>query len=318
MPTGHEPTTTTAAVEKAIRLAQEAVQLDEAGDLDEAIRKYQESIELIKLGLQVQHEDEMVDNTVLHKYSKLYSDRIQEIRRSMVPYDTPARLVSASAAGDVSGSAAAFTFDDTDVKTAKPPPPPPVGVNEWQRPFWLMRILLTSITQGGFLTTDGSVFVPRRVWLQRGARFTAMAAKVDCAQCLTTEFDRLCEGDYRRPAVLLKELEKLSDTLDALQARSPSPEHACSPHARLPTGALPSNCAHASYQSAGRPIGRIRWRGCCPLSPNLGMATLASRVMRWASWLSGSKGWLRHSIRRLPGLVPCLPNVTIRLNTWQR
>ena len=44
---------------------------------------------------------------------------------------------------------------------------------------------------GGYLTPDRRVFIPRRVWLQKGARFVAMAAKTDCAQCLIAEFARV-------------------------------------------------------------------------------------------------------------------------------
>ena len=61
--------TTAQSVERAIQLAQEAVKSDEAGDLDEAIRLYTQSVELINHGLQ----DKTVDNTVLSKYKDLYA-----------------------------------------------------------------------------------------------------------------------------------------------------------------------------------------------------------------------------------------------------
>ena len=76
--------TTAQAVEKAIKLAQDAVKEDESGNIEEAITMYQESVALIKLGLQVQSKNEMVDTTVLHKYSQLYSERIAELERSLV------------------------------------------------------------------------------------------------------------------------------------------------------------------------------------------------------------------------------------------
>ena len=61
------------AVEEAIRIAQDAVRADEAGDFDEAVELYTRAVDLIKRGLQIQREDESVDNTVLHRYAKLYS-----------------------------------------------------------------------------------------------------------------------------------------------------------------------------------------------------------------------------------------------------
>ena len=76
--------TTAQAVEKAIRIAQDAVKADEAGTLEEAIALYTQSVDLISLGLQNQSASEEVDNTVLHKYKKLYADRIDELRHSLL------------------------------------------------------------------------------------------------------------------------------------------------------------------------------------------------------------------------------------------
>ena len=231
----------TQSVERAIQLAQEAVKADEAGDIEEAVRLYLQSVGLIKEVLYAQRDEEVVDSTVLEKYSQLYTERITELSRSLLD-DQPhssyaassgvsgdtARSASnpggacASAAGagattTASAVASIFTFDDSEIEGATPPRPAPAGPEEWRRPFWLMRILRTTMMQGGYLSSDGRIFVPRRVWVQKGARFTAMAAKADCAQCLVTEFGRAKTTDYYRPEAVLKELDKLSDTLDALQ-----------------------------------------------------------------------------------------------------
>jgi len=205
------------AVERAIRLAQDAVKADEAGDLEAAIAMYRESVELIKLGLQVQREVEEVDNTVLHKYSKLYSDRIAELSLSIGPPEPPPRAPAISVDSGAGSSSTSFAFEDAELKSAVPPGPAPSGADEWRRPFWLMRILRASMQSGGYLSADSRVFVPRRVWVQKGARFTAMAAKLECAQCLIAELTRMRTVDHRQPAPLLRELEKFGDTLDALQ-----------------------------------------------------------------------------------------------------
>jgi hypothetical protein len=111
-----------------------------------------------------------------------------------------------------------FTFDDSELDRAQPPGPMPHGADEWRRPFWLMRTLKGSMQHGGYLTPDARVYVPRRVWMQRGARFTGMAAKLECAQCLLTEFTRAHEVDYRQREVLQVELDRLCETFDAVQA----------------------------------------------------------------------------------------------------
>ena len=225
--------TTAQAVEKAIRLAQEAVKFDESGELDEAIRLYSQSVDLIEQGLAMQREEEVVDNTVLHKYSKLYSDRIAELRQ-VATADASAASAAGGAAGSSGGggaaggaaasgtSSGAFAFDDDveAIRAAKPPAPAPTGADEWRRPFWLMRILLTSMQHGGYMSPDARVFVPRKVWLQKGGRFAAMTAKLDCAQCLVAELGKVQAAvkDFKQPAQVTPELDRLNETLDALQA----------------------------------------------------------------------------------------------------
>ena len=233
------------AVEKAIKLAQDAVREDEAGNIEEAITLYQTSVDLIKLGLQVQRETEVVDISVLHKYMQLYNDRIAELSRSLiedeplpmdfgeVPAASPLPL-NAGASGPAGGSSSAaekgvFSYEDADLNAAKPPLPPPAGKDEWRRPFWFMRILRNSMEHGGFLTPDGRVFVPRRLWVQKGARFTAMAAKLECAQCLLAELRRVSAVDYKQPAVLSKEL---AEPFEAAPLRPDVVGGACRTHLR--------------------------------------------------------------------------------------
>jgi len=213
---------TAEAVERAIRLAQEAVKSDESGDLEEAVRLYTQSVELIKLGLGMQREEEVVDNTVLHKYSKLYSDRITELKRTIeiaaAEAPTPAALGVGGATA--AGSSTGFLYDDDAdaIRTAAPPGAAPSGADEWRRPFWLMRILRTSMQHGSYMSPDARVFVPRRVWLQKGGRFAAMSAKLDCAQCLVAELQKVrAVPDFQQATPVGKELERFCETLDALQ-----------------------------------------------------------------------------------------------------
>ena len=229
--------TTAQAVEKAIRIAQDAVKADEAGTLEEAIALYTQSVDLISLGLQNQSASEEVDNTVLHKYKKLYADRIDELHRSLLadaaaesaaaatdglPPNSPSDFVpgapaSATDWANGGGAGSSFSFDEVELKGALPPEPAPSGADEWRRPFWLMRVLKTSMQSGGYLTPDGRVFVPSRIWVQKGARFIGLAAKIECCQLLVSELQRAASVDFRSAPALQKELERLDETLDALQ-----------------------------------------------------------------------------------------------------
>ena len=157
------------AVEEAISIAQDAVRADEAGDFDEAVELYMRAVELIKRGLQIQREDESVDNTVLHRYAKLYSDRI-----AVLAEHSRGKGGGPSSSGAAGSSGSAFSFDDEEIAGAHAPGPAPT--EEWRRPFWLMRILHTSMSRGGFLSPDRRVYVAKRVWLQKGARFIALQA----------------------------------------------------------------------------------------------------------------------------------------------
>ena len=176
-------------------------------------------------GLQVQSAPEVVDNTVLHKYSRLYNERIDELRRSLAEEGDAAAGTAAQAPPPSASTASAsggqgssfFTFDDADVKGATPPAPAPTGADEWRRPFWLMRILRQSMLHGGYLTPDGTIFVPRRVWMQKGARFTALAAKTECATCLIAELQRSGGVDFRSVAALQEEVDRLCVSMDDVQ-----------------------------------------------------------------------------------------------------
>ena len=89
------------------------------------------------------------------------------------------------------------------------PAPGPSPTEEWRRPFWLMRILHTSMSRGGFLSPDRRVYVPKRVWLQKGARFIALQAKLECAEVLVTELRRVAAAELAQPKLVGKELSSL-------------------------------------------------------------------------------------------------------------
>ena len=190
------------AVEEAIRIAQDAVRADEAGDFDEAVELYTRAVDLIKRGLQIQREDESVDNTVLHRYAKLYSDRI-----AVLSEHSRGKAGGPSSAGAAGGSGSAFSFDEEEIAAAPAPGPSPT--EEWRCHFWLMRILHTSMSRGGFLSPDRRVYVPKRVWLQKGARFIALQAKLECAEVLVTELRRVAGAELAQPKLVGKELSSL-------------------------------------------------------------------------------------------------------------
>ena len=59
--------------------------------------------------------------------------------------------------------------------------------------------------------------MPRRVWLQKGARFVALGAKLECAECLVNELRRLCAVDRSNSQLVLRELQASCEMLGTLQ-----------------------------------------------------------------------------------------------------
>ena len=152
--------TTGQAVERAIKIAQDAVTQDELGNVQEAIALYTASVKLIKRGLQIQREEELVDTTVLHKYAKLYNDRIAELQRSlMTQVGPPGNLGVSPGRNSIqehseSNTSAYFAFEDYELNSAEKPGVAPTGAEEWRRPFWLMRSLRASMERGAYLSPD--------------------------------------------------------------------------------------------------------------------------------------------------------------------
>ena len=305
---------TAQSVERAIQLAQEAVKSDEAGDLDEAIRLYTQSVELIKHGLQ----DKTVDNTVLSKYKDLYSDRIAELRHSLESAATPAPTTGGTASGAgaaVAESTTAFVFDDDAeaIKAAKPPAPCPTGAEEWRRPFWLMGILRTSMLQGGYMSSDARVFVPRRVWVQKGSKLAARDAKLECAQCLVVELQKVrTVFDFRQVPLVSKELERLGETMDTLQTSLARvlpfvPDLRCS---TASTGGVSISMLTQSFKGLAKTLDKTAARlGAMPSkasNPSEYVMALVS-VFEHAAFL---EHWLEHYVK----LVPEQPHVLEKLH----
>lgn len=203
-------------IDEAIQIAQEAVRADENGDIALAIEKYQRSLAFIQLGLQIKREDETVDNTVLQRYYHLYAERVAMLQQQTSTTDASSRQSKTDVAGcSLSGPQQLFMLDQAEIAQAQPPGPVPT--EEWRRAFWLMAILRASMTRGGFLSLDRSVYIPRRVWLQKGAKFTAFASKLDCAECLVNELRAVCATESQQPQMVGRALGSLVETMDSLQ-----------------------------------------------------------------------------------------------------
>jgi hypothetical protein len=226
---------------RAVLVAQLAVQDDEGGR-PRALSRYRRSIALI--AQQLVREADPARRDSLLKFAGLYQARAIDLaaayglaaasadRADLTHSEVCAELIGRpepsppprSSHGD--GDLLRAALADSPSARRPPPPPPPAadgtgGPGEaWRRTYWLLDALRGSIAGGGYLTADGSLFVPAAVWLQRGARLAALPAK-------SAALDELCEhtaslrglvgGDDGE--LLLRELASYCEVLDALQDR---------------------------------------------------------------------------------------------------
>eukprot|EP00966_Prymnesium_polylepis_P300324 6940187-Prymnesium_polylepis.1 len=151
-------------VEEAIARAQDAVNFDTNGEFERAIELYKISVDLIKRAMQKQRGDEGIDSGVLQRYLQLYSDRISKLQEHVGSGAAAAEAEgdAPSADGGV-GTSGTFSFADME-EISQRTPPSAAPSDEWRRTFWLMRILRSSMHRGGFISPDGRVYVPKRLW----------------------------------------------------------------------------------------------------------------------------------------------------------
>lgn len=96
--------------------------------------------------------------------------------------------------------------------------PPPHTV---QRPYWLLRVLRQTLTEGGHLTQV--VYVPKAVWTQPGAMFNGLHSKVQafhsvaCVMEGLASLDRNGVGDVQHLQRVLEEFMHVRDELVVVQ-----------------------------------------------------------------------------------------------------
>lgn len=95
------------------------------------------------------------------------------------------------------------------------PKPDPAPEDAVRVPYWLMRNLASSIESGGYVTPK--VYVPRAVWFQNGAKFTAITSKYESCELLLDFLAKLQEENPEDPEHLCKELDTFCASLTEIQ-----------------------------------------------------------------------------------------------------
>jgi len=71
------------------------------------------------------------------------------------------------------------------------PDAPPANV--FFRPYWLMKILAVTMTRGGYMTPK--LYVPKNVWFQLGAKFTAIETKFTSCETILIYLQKMKDMD---------------------------------------------------------------------------------------------------------------------------
>eukprot|EP00002_Diphylleia_rotans_P015337 TRINITY_DN2979_c0_g1_i10.p1 TRINITY_DN2979_c0_g1~~TRINITY_DN2979_c0_g1_i10.p1 ORF type:complete len:316 (+),score=71.90 TRINITY_DN2979_c0_g1_i10:45-992(+) len=97
----------------------------------------------------------------------------------------------------------------------------PPEVNSPMRPFWLIKSLEGTTTQGAFLTSSREVFIPRVVWVQNGVKVPGLQLKLDTCALLSDILQQLSLMDVAEVdnASMVKELDSVINQLVAVQNR---------------------------------------------------------------------------------------------------
>ncbi|KAJ3055035.1 hypothetical protein HK097_011671 [Rhizophlyctis rosea] len=93
------------------------------------------------------------------------------------------------------------------------PPTPPSDPT--RHPFYLMRLLHQTMTVGGYLTP--SLYVPRQLWFQSGARFVAIEAKLVACEQLLVYLTKLRQIGNTDVVTLQRELVEFESAVDGLR-----------------------------------------------------------------------------------------------------
>lgn len=186
------------AVSAALLKAQEAVQADHACMYDKAVSLYKESILLLDAHVLVTLSDE--EREKLMEIITMYTNRVDLIY-SQIPE-----------LADNEVNINEFEFKES-LPIGSLPDPAPASI--YYRPFWMMRLLAQTMTRGGYMTPK--LYVPRNVWFQLGAKFTAIEAKFTACETVLIYLLKLKDEDITDKNMLAKQLEEFCQQLDTVQ-----------------------------------------------------------------------------------------------------
>eukprot|EP00160_Parvularia_atlantis_P013786 Unigene3057_Nuclearia_a/m.9402 Unigene3057_Nuclearia_a/g.9402 ORF Unigene3057_Nuclearia_a/g.9402 Unigene3057_Nuclearia_a/m.9402 type:complete len:325 (-) Unigene3057_Nuclearia_a:60-1034(-) len=194
------PSTEWVAVGSALLRAEEAVRADAEGNYKQALVCYKDAILLLDEQVLEAVPEEQRDKLIeaITSYTNrvdIIITNIPELGRNMPP-----------------PSLSAFTFKEQ----------PPIGTmpetapsDPLRRPYWLMKLLALTMTRGGYMTPK--LYVPRNVWFQQGAKFTAIESKFTNCETILIWLQKLQDETLTDTNKVSKDLDEFIAQLENVQ-----------------------------------------------------------------------------------------------------
>lgn len=186
------------SIATSLTKAQEAVQADHDGNYRKAVELYKESILKLDAHVLVCVSDE--EREKLIEIMTNYTNRVDLI------------LTNIPEIASHDSKNAEFEFQESLPIGSLPEAPP---VNVLFRPYWLMKLLAQTMTRGGYMTAK--LYVPKNVWFQLGAKFTAIETKFTSCETILIYLQKIKDVDMGDTNMITKELEEFCQQLDQIQ-----------------------------------------------------------------------------------------------------
>ncbi|CAM9481627.1 unnamed protein product [Phaeothamnion confervicola] len=163
----------------ALDLAKAAVSHDERQAPPEKVLPYYEkAIRAIDTALKLLPE-EVVEQTGMRRHREAYRARVDQLRLAVTrDRDGSGPASATKPRSRVHQSRVPFEQLELDPNHTIEPAPDQLA----RRPYWIMRLVMQTIEQGGYITPR--LFAPRGVWTQVGVKFTGFAQKVNAMEAL--------------------------------------------------------------------------------------------------------------------------------------
>lgn len=195
-------------VTNALALARAAVEADRNAEYTAAIWKYKEVVVMLEADLPNMPLEVRPAAT---EHTSRYRSRVAALEKVLAK--RPESSSGGVAIRRKEQAKVPFVEEMIHSATAKMMEAPPNS--NIARPFWLIKVLNTTITTGGFITPK--LYISRTVWSQPGAKFNAVQHKIAALQALYEALSKLSPNDSAKKDVFVRQLEELCAVLDTVQ-----------------------------------------------------------------------------------------------------